>query len=232
MTTADTPRGGDGWTATVRQRTGLGRLLPPGDPADGAWGSERAAVGGPGSGPVLGRLRIGASGPAATSDPRVAPPGALPPGPLRMEADLSAVSGRPVPAETAALRPLPLSLSAADQDVGPMVSQVDVHVTEALEAPPEPRDPAPVEVRPAGLAAAKVPGVATPTTMPGGAAHPGPGHVRVEPATEPGHRVLDVARAVRAAVADTSVDRPSVVVLVTAVVARDGPRRPSGAFSR
>ncbi|MGX1121441.1 hypothetical protein RKD37_006804 [Streptomyces ambofaciens] len=37
MTTAD------GWTRTVRERLGLGRLLPLGGPEDGAWIAERAA---------------------------------------------------------------------------------------------------------------------------------------------------------------------------------------------
>ncbi|MFJ5226144.1 hypothetical protein [Streptomyces sp. NPDC088400] len=61
MTTA---YGTDGWTAAVRERLGLGRLLPLGGSADGAWLAERAAVtqlrcataGMPGA--VLGTLRI------------------------------------------------------------------------------------------------------------------------------------------------------------------------------
>ncbi|MFF9352599.1 hypothetical protein [Streptomyces sp. NPDC014734] len=245
MTTADSPHRGDGWAAAVRRRTGLGRLLPLGGPADGAWISERAAVAvlrdatsGPGAGPVLGRLRIRAAGPAPTPGPGPEPPpGALPPGPLRMEADMSAVPGRPLPAEAAALRSS--LLAAADRNVGLVVSEVDVHVTELVETPPGPRAAAPVEVHPArpegprGAAAAEVPGVATLTRVLGGAVHAGPGHVRIELATEPGHRVLDVARAVRTAVVNASADRPSVVVLVTAVVGRDDvPQAPSGAFSR
>ncbi|MCZ9345345.1 nucleopolyhedrovirus P10 family protein, partial [Streptomyces sp. TRM76130] len=42
-------------------------------------------------------------------------------------------------------------------------------------------------------------------------------HVRVECAVGGGHRTVEVARRVRAAVADALPDRPSVAVLVTAV---------------
>ncbi|MCX5396235.1 hypothetical protein [Streptomyces sp. NBC_00102] len=64
MTTADGPRRADGWATSVRERLGLGRLLPLGGPADEAWIAERAAASvlrdstaGPGA--VVGRLRIG-----------------------------------------------------------------------------------------------------------------------------------------------------------------------------
>ncbi|GGP70823.1 hypothetical protein [Streptomyces sindenensis] len=64
MTTARGPRRADGWTAGVRERLGLGRLLPLGDPADGVWIAEtaatsvlRGAAARPGA--VLGELRIG-----------------------------------------------------------------------------------------------------------------------------------------------------------------------------
>ncbi|NEC74051.1 nucleopolyhedrovirus P10 family protein, partial [Streptomyces rochei] len=39
MTTADR------WTQAVRERLGLGRLLPLGGPGDGAWIAERAVRG-------------------------------------------------------------------------------------------------------------------------------------------------------------------------------------------
>ncbi|MGW0856756.1 hypothetical protein [Streptomyces sp. NPDC002690] len=80
MTTADGPRRADGWAASVRERLGLGRLLPLGGPADGAWIAERAAASvlrdstaGPGA--LLGRLRIGAA--TAGTTPGAAP-GRLP----------------------------------------------------------------------------------------------------------------------------------------------------------
>ncbi|MGW4256683.1 hypothetical protein ACWEK7_35330 [Streptomyces californicus] len=40
MTTARGPERADGWTAAVRERLGLGRLLPLGAPAEGSWIAE------------------------------------------------------------------------------------------------------------------------------------------------------------------------------------------------
>ncbi|MEE1743478.1 MULTISPECIES: hypothetical protein [unclassified Streptomyces] len=233
MTTADGPRGADGWTAAVRQRLGLGRLLPLGGPADGAWIAERAAVAvlrdaaakEPGPGPVLGELRISVADPDGAPDAEVAPPpSALPPGPLRIEAAMAAVSGRPLPVAAEALRSA--LLTAAAQRLGLVVAAVDVRVTELLDAPPERPAPAPVEVRAAaaegaaGTAAAGVAGVATLTRVLGRAVHMGPDHVRVELATDADRRALDVARAVRSAVTAAVEGRPPVAVLVTAVVER------------
>ncbi|MEE1770422.1 hypothetical protein PUR34_20360 [Streptomyces sp. JV185] len=230
MTTADGPRGADGWTAAVRQRLGLGRLLPLGGPADGAWISERAAAAVlraavAGAGPVLGGLRISVADPDGAPDAEVEPPpSALPPGPLRIEATMSAVAGRPLPVAADALRSA--LLTAAGERLGLVVDAVDIRVTELLDAPPERPAPAPVEVRAAtvegaaGSAAAGVSGVVALTRVLGRAVHAGPGHVRVELATDTGHRALDVARAVRGAVADAVEGHPSVAVLVTAVVER------------
>nr|WSZ95369.1 hypothetical protein OH820_06630 [Streptomyces sp. NBC_00857] len=72
MTTA---YGTDGWTAAVRERLGLGRLLPLGGSTDGAWLAERAAVtelrrataGMPGT--VLGTLRIASADLTGPDDP-------------------------------------------------------------------------------------------------------------------------------------------------------------------
>ncbi|WP_335936027.1 hypothetical protein [Streptomyces sp. PTD5-9] len=240
MTATDGTHGGDGWAAVVRRRTGLGRLLPLGEPADGAWISERAAVAvlreaavGPAPAPVLGELRIRAAGPDPVPAPGVWPPGAWPPGPLRMAGTMSAFSGRPLPAAAGALRTA--LLASADRDLGLAVSGVDLRVTELLDAPPRRRPPAPVEVCPAepegavGAAAAGTPGVATLTRVLGDAVHTAPGRVRMELATEPGHRVLDVVRAVREAVAGAVPGRPAVAVLVTAVAARGGCRGTPGA---
>lgn len=78
MTTARSPQRADGWTAAVRQRLGLGRLLPLGGPADGAWIAEtaaasvlRGAAARPGT--VLGSLRIGSARERTTTDPDPAP---------------------------------------------------------------------------------------------------------------------------------------------------------------
>ena len=90
----------------VRQQLGLGRLLPLGGPADGAWITERAAVA------ALRRAARRAAGPVRSATLRIArrrprraprspavpaPPSALPPGPLRIEADFAA-AGRPAAA--------------------------------------------------------------------------------------------------------------------------------------
>ncbi|MGW2277105.1 hypothetical protein [Streptomyces sp. NPDC001770] len=287
MTTADGARRADGWTASVRERLGLGRLLPLGGPADGAWIAERAAASvlrdstaGPGA--VLGRLRIGAAtagttpgapeggpgreagaGPGAgpggrygeglRDEPREgraqgppAPPSALPPGPLRIEAEFTATADRPLPTSAALLREA--LMDAASRRLGLDVTEVDLRVTGLLDAgtPPagtSPAGPAPAatpasgqradgeraafprpEVRAgrddgaAGLAAAAVPGVVSLTQVLGAPVTASAGHVRVEVATAGGHRALDVARAVRTAVTGALEDGPPVSVLVTAVV--------------
>ncbi|MFD8823353.1 hypothetical protein ACFV1C_13455 [Streptomyces sp. NPDC059605] len=233
MTTGEGPHRAGEWAAAVGQRLGLGRLLPLGGPADGAWIAERAAVAvlrgavterEPGA--VLGRLRIALAAPDSAPGPEVEPPpSALPPGPLRIEASMSALSGRPLPAAADALRSA--LFTAAGDRLGLVVAEVDVRVTELLDTPPGRTPPAPAEAHgaraadDAGRAAAGVPGVVTLTRALGHPVHTGPGRVRVELATDPAHRALDVARAVRGAVTDAVEGRPSVAVLVTAVVERD-----------
>ncbi|MEW2489625.1 hypothetical protein [Streptomyces sp. NPDC048411] len=230
MTTADSPHRADGWTAAVRQRLGLGRLLPLGGPADGAWIAERAvisvlrrSVGASETGPVLGHVRITVADPDAAPDPALpSPPSALPPGPLRIEATMSATADRPLPAAAAALRSV--LLTAAVQRLGLVVGEVDLQVTELLDTVPDRTAPKPAAVRgaepegTAGTAAAAVPGVATLTRVLGSAVHTAADHVRVELATDANHRALDVARAVRTAVADAVDGHPPVTVLVTSVV--------------
>ncbi|WNO64124.1 hypothetical protein RPQ02_10125 [Streptomyces sp. AM2-3-1] len=233
MTTADSPHRADGWTAAVRQRLGLGRLLPLGDPADGAWISERAAVAvlrrtadTPGPGPVLGEVRIAVADPDSAPEPALpSPPSALPPGPLRIEATMSATADRPLPTAAAALRSA--LLTAAAQRLGLVVGEVDLRVTELLDTVPERPAPESSAVRGAepegvaGTAAAGVPGVATLTRVLGSAVHTAPDHVRVELATSGDHRALDVALAVRTAVSKAVHGHPPVTVLVTAVVEED-----------
>ncbi|MFE9864453.1 hypothetical protein ACFYPZ_17245 [Streptomyces sp. NPDC005506] len=233
MTTADSPHRADGWTAAVRQRLGLGRLLPLGGPADGAWISERAAVAvlrrtadTPGPGPVLGEVRIAVADPDSAPEPALpSPPSALPPGPLRIEATMSATADRPLPTAAAALRSA--LLTAAAQRLGLVVGEVDLRVTELLDTVPERPAPESSTVRGAepegvaGTAAAGVPGVATLTRVLGSAVHTAPDHVRVELATSGDHRALDVALAVRTAVSEAVHGHPPVTVLVTAVVEED-----------
>ncbi|MER7108916.1 hypothetical protein [Streptomyces sp. NPDC000229] len=222
MTTAD------GWVATVRSRVGLGRLLPLGGPADGAWIAERAADAVlrraarqvPGVDP--GRLRI-ALADAGSAPAFPAPPGSVPPGPLRIEADFAAGYGVPLPDLAERLRSA-LS-AAAERRLGLTVREVDLRVTALLDAPPdspaaappsEEERPSPVD--PAAAAAAAVPGVARLTTVLGPSVHRAADHVRIELATAPDHRALDVALAVRGAVGG---ELPVTVVVTDVVV--EGP---------
>lgn len=228
MTTADSPHRADGWTAAVRLRLGLGRLLPLGGPADGAWIAERAAAAvlrdaAADSGAVLGRLRIAGSDADSAPEPVVPPPpSALPPGPLRIEADFATTVQRPLHVTADALRSA--LLTAASARLGLDVAEVDLRVTGLLDEEPGPATVPQAEVRRAepdgvaGIAAAGVPGVVSLTRVLGSAVHTGAGHVRVELATAGDHRALDVARAVREAVAFAVEGRPPVAVLVTAVV--------------
>ncbi|MEV3991598.1 hypothetical protein AB0J57_22070 [Streptomyces sp. NPDC049837] len=210
MTTAD------GWVAAVRSRIGLGRLLPLGGPADGAWLAERAADGVlrrvarevPGVEP--GRLRITlADAQAATAPALPAPPGSVPPGPLRIEADFAAGHGVPLPDLAERLRAA--LYTASERRLGLTVSEVDLRVTALLDAPPEttapqpgaadsPAPSAPAIDDPVAAVAAAVPGVARLTTVLGHSVHRAADHLRIELATAPDHRALDVALAVRGAV--------------------------------
>ncbi|CAL9573104.1 nucleopolyhedrovirus P10 family protein [Streptomyces sp. enrichment culture] len=257
------------WTRAVREQVGLGRFLPLGGPHDGAWIAERAAaavlrsavrdVGGV----RLGALRIGLAAPGPAGAPVVpAPPSALPPGPLRVTAQCTATAAEPLPVTTERLRRA-LARACAER-VGLVVGEVDLRVTDLLEAPAGPGDatgpdagegrdakappsvPSPPgaaggtdgagdaadaggpddgDERRVAEAALAVPGVArlagSPgravrlTSVPGEAALPHR-QVRVDLAVGAGHRALDVALAVRAAVRAALPDRPAVAVLVTA----------------
>ncbi|MGW0547471.1 hypothetical protein [Streptomyces altiplanensis] len=139
----------DGWTRAVRQRLGLGRLLPLGEAADGAWLAEKAA--GPVlrraaaevSGVGLGALRIMLADPDTAAEPAVPPPpSGLPPGPLRIEADLTATAGgEPLPQRAERLR---IALrEAASARLGLMVTAVDLRVTDLVVEGQEPVAAAP-----------------------------------------------------------------------------------------
>ncbi|MEU6671123.1 nucleopolyhedrovirus P10 family protein [Streptomyces sp. NPDC046727] len=237
----------DRWTRMVRHQVGLGRLLPLGEPRDGAWIVEgaagavlgrAAADGAPGV--RLGALRISLADPEDVREPVVpAPPSALPPGVLRVTADFAATGGEPLPAVASRLRSA--LAAAATQRLGLAVTEIDLRVTDLLETdepapaaapapqPPPAREPTDPDESAVAAAALGVPGVVRLTGSLGG---PGRAvhieehadeaalprrHVRVELTTDATHRAVDVARLVRAAVRTALPDRPTVAVLVTAV---------------
>ncbi|MEU6826818.1 nucleopolyhedrovirus P10 family protein [Streptomyces atriruber] len=241
---------GEGWTQAVRRQLGLGRVLPLGGAADGAWVTESAVDGAlrrmaervPGV--RLGTVRVAPAAPDEASVAAVpSPPSALPPGPLRIVAEFAAVAGDPLPAAADRLR---VALSEAADGLGLVTDGVDLRVTALLDTAEEggeegrsgPHTPTAGdsddqkedgddsdEAR-AERAALAVPGVARLTGVLGRAVHieqhPATGalprrHARVELATDHGHRALDVALAVRAAVGADLPDHPSVAVLVTEV---------------
>ncbi|WP_328736869.1 nucleopolyhedrovirus P10 family protein [Streptomyces bobili] len=154
----------DRWTRVVREQLGMGRLLPLGEPRDGAWISEEAAeevlrrAARELPGVRLGVLRIAVADLGRAHEPVVpAPPSALPPGPLRVTAEFAAVASAPLPTTASRLRTA-LAVAAAER-LGLVVAEVDLRVTALLdqaqeeeqeEARPEPdsgRRP-----RPAGAA--------------------------------------------------------------------------------
>ncbi|GLF98686.1 hypothetical protein [Streptomyces yaizuensis] len=231
MTTADAVRG---WL-------GIGRLLALGGAADGTWLTERAArevlrraaAGVPGA--VLSRVRLSLVDPERAQGPLVPPPpGALPAGPLRIEAECAGTDWtRPLPEPAAALRTALLTAATDVLDL-PAV-EADIRVTDVAdprEAGPHPEpEPATGTRRPGTegdsatggpvgrvtAAVVAVPGVARLTTVLGPAVSVGADRARVEIAVAAGHRPLAVARAVRAAAsAELPADRP-LAVLITEV---------------
>ncbi|MFD3488120.1 hypothetical protein [Streptomyces sp. NPDC058665] len=233
MTTGQGGTGTDGWSAAVRERLDLGRLLPLGDTADGAWLAERAATTAlrraaaevPGA--VLGRLRVCLADPGSAERPAVQPPpSALPPGVLRIEGDFAAVAGEPLPDVAERLRTA-LYAHAVDR-LGLRVTEVDLRVTALLDKEPDAgsgdsvgrAEPFGATAAPKGTAAvmaANVPGVAHLSASLGTAVLVTRGHVRIELATSRGHHPPDVVRAVRRAVTASLPSHPTVAVLVTAV---------------
>ncbi|AUA14664.1 nucleopolyhedrovirus P10 family protein [Streptomyces sp. SID8382] len=236
---------------TVREQLRLGRLLPLGEREDGSWITERAAaeVLGRAAAEVpdahLGSLRIAPADPDAVEGPAVPPPpSALPPGPLRIAAECGATLAEPLPVTAGRLRNV--LLDAAADRLGLLVEAVDIRVTEVLEElpalrhhqPPPPPRPRPQPPPPAagspdpdsaaaavGRTIASVPGVARLAPVLGSprAVRIEGAHIRVELAVAAGHRAVDVARAVRTAVARSApvpapgAQPPTVAVLVTAV---------------
>ena len=165
------------WTQQVRHQLGLGRLVALGGPGDGAWLAEsaaetvlrRAAAGLPGV--RLGRVRLALADPETAAEPAVPPPpSGLPPGALRVSADLAATAAEPLPVTASRVR---VTLTRAAQHLGLAVTEVDVRVTELLEAEPGPGGVAePGVVAPGGSAAGPAPGGITgpePIAEPGAA---------------------------------------------------------------
>ncbi|MGY3335560.1 hypothetical protein ACVW0K_001659 [Streptomyces filamentosus] len=216
---------GDGWTAAVRDRLAPGRLLPLGTAAEGTWLAERAArevllrAASAVRGAVPGALRIGAAdgGPADGAFP--VPPGGLPPGPLRIDAEFAAVAGRPLPETAEEVR---AALLAAAEGLGLAVTEADLRVTDLLDrapdeepAPPPPGRTSPATDDPVALAVLRVPGVAGVTDALGPPVHRGPDAVRVECAVTAGRPPAEVARAARTAAAAAAPPGAAVTVLVT-----------------
>ncbi|NML49834.1 hypothetical protein HHL19_05650 [Streptomyces sp. R302] len=217
---------GDGWTTAVRDRLAPGRLLPLGTAADGAWLAERAAreaLGRAVAGvrdAVPGALRIGAAGPAGDPGPFPVPPGGLPAGPLRIEAEFAAVAGgRSLPETAEEVRAL---LLAAARELGLAVTEVDLRVTDLLEeapvpepAPPPPALTSPATDDPVALAVLRAPGVAAMTDALGPPVHRTPEAVRVECAVSADRPVPETARAAREAAAAAAPEGAAVTVVVT-----------------
>ncbi|MEU3663328.1 nucleopolyhedrovirus P10 family protein [Streptomyces sp. NPDC032940] len=193
-----------------------------------------------------GRLRIALADPQETSEPVVpAPPSGLPPGPLRVTADFAASAAEPLPVAAERLRTA--LAEAATRRIGLAVTEVDLRATDLLEAAPEPDPGPGAEQGPAGADApvADVEADGTDEGRAAGAALAVPGvrglsrtlgrpvhitrrdagreaalphrHVRLELAVDADRTTAEVARQVRAAVAGTLPDRPTVAVLVTAI---------------
>ncbi|MGW3012656.1 hypothetical protein ACWC9R_28000 [Streptomyces sp. NPDC001219] len=230
---------------TVRAQLGIGRVLPLGGPADGSWITEQAAAGalrtasGTPAGVRVGTLRLSVADPDNAPEPAVpAPPSALPPGPLRIEAEFAAVADRPLPTLADEVRAA--LLEASVRELGLVVGVVDLRVGGLLETEEatadtaSPRSASPGDVPPAaeertgatqegaaGIAAVArgVAGVVRLAPVLGGSrpVRLTEGHALIQLATAPGYRALDVACAVRRAVAAAPPVASTVAVLVTAV---------------
>jgi hypothetical protein len=225
------------WTRTVRDQIRLGRIVPLGGPAGPAWIVEQAAAGLLRAaacrvdGVRLGALRVGsfdAAGPGAWVGD--SPPGALPRGPLRIEAAFHVASGSSIPAAADRLRQA--LWDAAHSRVGLEVMAVDLTVTGLLDGgeagcgqrdgddTPVPGQPAAGGAEFTGPAAAVVealPGVGGLGSRLGGFS---PGvrvlddHAEAQIVVTTGHRPLDVGVAVRDALVRTAgVNTVTVVVI-------------------
>lgn len=210
---------GDGWAQAVRQQLGLGRLLPLGGPEDGSWITEQAAsailsrAASGVSGILPGTLRIRLADPEAAPEPTVAAPWtALPPGPLRIEAEFSAPARQRLPQVAEHLRQTLLAVAA--ERLGLVVAEVDLHVTDLLEVPASAQQPTAAEASESAVREASASHVAV--TKPG---HPSPGPV---PVRDPAAELATVAMAV------PGVTRLAPAPGLPAPLARGGLARPVG----
>lgn len=131
----------EGLSRAVRQQLGLGRLLPLGDAADGSWLVESAAAAVLRSAAYrdmpdvrLGRLRLALADPGRAAAPAVPPPpSALPPGPLRIEAEFEATPHAPLTTTAELLRAA--LFRSADRELGLRVATVDLRITDLVGSP-------------------------------------------------------------------------------------------------
>jgi hypothetical protein len=179
----------------VRAQVALGRLLPLGEPAEGVWITEQAAAG---------ALRAAAAG---VTGVRL--------GSLRMGPDESGALHAHAAFEAAPDRPLPVTAQrlrgvlweAAHDGLGLRIAAVDLTVTGLIDGAPVPPQPVPPQ-----------PGLPEPAaSLPKGEPGPVPGarvtarlggagsEAYTQIAVMAGHRVLDVARAVREVAAPLAV---------------------------
>ncbi|MET9950741.1 hypothetical protein ABZ135_04225 [Streptomyces sp. NPDC006339] len=202
------------------------RLLPLGEAADGAWIAEQAvqellltaAQGVRGVVPARPRFRLAEPGPDAGIP---VPPGGLPPGDLRVSLEFAAVTGRPLPQLASRLRVA--LLDAAEGTLGLSVAEVNLRITDLLDAPPDSPPPVPPPGRtspptpddPAALAALAVPGVAALTDAFGAPVVRTPTGLRVEVAVTKDHHPLTVTRALRTAVTAAAPEATTVTVVVS-----------------
>lgn len=174
----------------VRAQVALGRLLPLGEAAEGVWITEQAAAA---------ALRAAASEVAGV---RL--------GSLRMGTDESGALHAHAAFEAAPEQPLPLTAQrlrevlweAANDGLGLRIATVDLTVTGLIDevpVPPEPGPAEPVAALPEGEPG-PVPGARVSARL-GGAGS----EAYTQIAVMAGHRVLDVARAVRAVTAPLAV---------------------------
>ncbi|MCH6159577.1 hypothetical protein [Streptomyces marispadix] len=129
----------EGLSRAVRQQLGLGRLLPLGDAADGAWLVESAAVTALRSAVSqelpdvhMGGLRLSLADPELAEPPAVPPPpSALWPGRLYIDAEFASPPHAPLTTMAELLRAT--LLRSADRELGLRVDAVDLRITDLLE---------------------------------------------------------------------------------------------------